>query len=113
MYHIFLLYVDKSSGFIWCGRFVHQTTANAVKLVKDIIHGFGRPKIITTDSGPAFRNEFSQILKSLFIEHTLSPAYMPDRNGRAERNDAVFQHMLEWNVGVNDLGIADPVQACN
>ena len=65
------------------------------------------------DTGPALRNEYSNILKGLFIEYTLSPAYMPMRNGRIERSVTICKLMLELNSTVTDLGLADIIQECN
>ena len=90
-----------------------MTTENAKKMLLEILKQFGRPKIVTTDKGPAFREEFSRFLKDLKVDHHLSEAYLPEKNGRAECLVGIAREMLELNGGINDIGLQDLVMAIN
>ena len=82
----FLNMSDKMLAFVWAKKFLHMTTLNAIEMLKDIIKVHGRPKLVVTDVGPLYRNEYIQQLWSLRIDHSYLEAYMPSSNGQAERS---------------------------
>ena len=71
-------------------------------MLKDIIKVHGRPKLVVTYAGQSFRNECIQQLRSMHIDNSYYEAYMPSRNGRAERSVGVVKKMLELNPLAND-----------
>ena len=70
-----------------------MTTLNAVEMLKDTIKVYGRPKLMVTNSWPAFSGKYVQQLRHLHIDHSYSEAYMLSRNGRAERSVGVVKKM--------------------
>ena len=79
-----------------------MTTVNAVEMLKSKIRIHGRPKLIITDVGPAFRGDYLQQLQDMHINHSYSEAYMPARNSHAERSVGVVQKMLVLILLAND-----------
>ena len=109
----FLIYAEKISSILLAHLFLHMTTANSVDMLKDIIRIHGRPKMIVIDSGPSFGNKYVAQLRALNVDHSYSKAYMPSRNGCAERVVGLVKRMIELNTPNGNSQLQDLVQATN
>ena len=55
-------------------------TVNVVSMLKTIVRSHGRPKLVTTDNGPLFCEEYVDWLRALNIDHIYAEGYMPSKN---------------------------------
>ena len=62
-----------------------KTTSSACKFMTRLGNMFGVPKEVRSDLGPAFRNTFTEWLKTLGVDHQVSSSFHPQGNGLAER----------------------------
>ena len=70
-----------------------MTTANSVDMLKDIIRVYGHPKMIVSDSGPLFCNNYVAQLWAFMVDHSYNEAYMPSRNPRAMHAVALVKQL--------------------
>ena len=62
----------------------------------------GIPRVITTDQGTEFNNQFDKQMMSLLqIDHRLTTAYHPQANGLVERFNQTLQNMIAKYVDKN------------
>ena len=72
------------------------SSANIVRILKDIFARFGLPEEIMSDSGPQFvSKEFETFLNKNGIRHVRSSPYHPQSNGKIER----FHRYLKKHFG--------------
>ena len=109
----FLVYVEKGSIFLWAKLHSHMTTRNSLSMLSKVMQVQGRPKLLVSDSGPAFWNEFISKLREMHINHMASEAYMATRNGRPERSVTLVKHMLQLNPTRSNKDLQDLTQAIN
>ena len=93
----YLIIVEKVTSYIWSRLFGHQTTANSLIMISDIIADHGRPKLVVSDSGPSFHGEFVAGLQALHVDHTSTSAYLAKTNGKAEKSVQLIKNMLLLN----------------
>ncbi|XP_061872987.1 protein NYNRIN-like [Colius striatus] len=91
-----LVFVDTFSG--WVEAFpTRKETAQVVakKILEEILPRFGVPKVIGSDSGPAFVTQVSQgLAKQLGIDWKLHCAYRPQSSGQVERMNRTIKEIL-------------------
>jgi len=90
------LILDDNSRFIIDWRITAHPTAKFVKelLSKNFRH-YGKPKVIKSDSGPQFRDQFKEFLEKWLIEHHVSPYYEPSYNGKVERKNRDIKKIIK------------------
>ena len=72
--HHFLIYADKSSSFLWARLFLNMSTANSVNMLKKINGVHCRPKLVISDAGPSFCNDYMAKLREMMIDHSNTDA---------------------------------------
>ena len=86
---LFLIIVDRSSGFIRAYQLKGTKTRNVIEALQDFNDTYiGPPYWLTLDGGPQFARANAAIKKwaeEASILHTLSAAFNPEGNGEAER----------------------------
>ena len=89
------------------------------KALRRMFSTFGRPKDLSSDGGPEFSAaRTSEFLKRWGVTHTLSSAYFPQSNGRAEMAVRITKRLLEDHVGpdgsiYSDSLVVAPLQLRN
>ncbi len=63
------------------------TLAMVAVLLKETFAIHGMPRVIKSDNGPQFREEFAAFLETMQIEHYPSPYYRASYNGKTERQN--------------------------
>ena len=68
-----------------------QTSATAERVLAGLFARYGTPRVVVTDSGPAFappqqgyQHRFGRFLESHGVEHRRTKPYYPQTNGKAE-----------------------------
>jgi putative transposase len=83
-----LTILDDTSRYLLNWTITTEPTTELVKeLLRETFLLFGTPKLVKTDNGPQFRQELSNFLKKLEIEHYPSPYWTPQFNGKTERQN--------------------------
>ena len=90
-----------------------MTTSNIPSMLSEIMQVHGGQKLVVSDSGPAFQNEFISKLREMQINHKASEAYMAFRNGQSERSVALVKHMLQLILPRNSKDLQDLTQEIN
>ena len=109
----YLIVVEKVTTYIWSRLFGHQTTANSLQMISEIITDHGCPKLIVSDSGPSFRGEFVASLQEMHIDHTSTAAYLAKTNGKAEKSVQLIKSMLLLNPARTAKSLQELTSAVN
>ena len=80
----YLVVVDRFSGFLWIARLKQLDTRAVLHVIRELVNVFGFPRLIFSDNGPQFRQEFSSFCSDHAIEHRTSSPFNPSSNGLAE-----------------------------
>ena len=99
--YYFLIIGDRLSG--WTEIFKTKPKSGSkglCKALRRMFSTFGRPGDLSSDGGPEFSAaRTSEFLKRWGVTHTLSSAYFPQSNGRAEVAVRITKRLLEDHVG--------------
>ena len=100
----FLIYGDRLSG--WTEIFRTKAGSQAAgskglcEALRQVFAIFGVPDDLSSDGGPEFSaTETNDLLERWGVNHTLSSAYFPQSNGRAEVVVRITKRLLEDNLG--------------
>ena len=91
----------------------NKSTEEALKVVRGWTALYGRPLEIHVDSGPAFRNSFSEGLASMGIRVNHSSAFSPQSNSHAERLVRSCTNILQKHQKLSQLQIDEMMLALN
>ena len=84
----------KGTGWNWARMTPNKTSETTVKMFERYMMTFDRPRIVVTDHGPAFSNNFIEFLHANHIEHHYSSYYRPRSNAPAERTVRSIKDVL-------------------
>ena len=66
---------------------------------RNILSGFGAPRIIISDEGNNFANKvFAKLMSRYGIRHVMRLAYHPQSNGQVEISNREIKNILEKSV---------------
>ena len=82
--HIFLIMVDKFSGYPFMTKHTRTTTKDITNTLEGWFDIYGYPRAIRSDNGPQFWKEFSVFCKNNAIVHETASPYHPESNGIIE-----------------------------
>ena len=80
----YMVLVDCYSGYPMVAKLNQLHTSAITDILSDWFAEFGYPKIIRTDGGPQFRDEFNRFCEAHGIKKETSSPYFPQSNGLAE-----------------------------
>jgi putative transposase len=93
--HILLGVIDHGSRQLLALKFADKSAAHVIKLLRQLITAFRKPKSIRTDNDGAFVSlSFAIALQKLGIKHQRSPPHSPWQNGRIERFFGTFKRAI-------------------
>ena len=93
-------YVSKWVEAIACP--IDDASTVAWFIQRNILSGFGGPKIIISDEGSHFANKvFSKLMSTYGIKHVLGLAYHPQSNGQAEISNREIKKIMEKTMNTN------------
>ena len=100
----FLIVGDRLSGWTEVFRTKPGSSSSGSKglceALRRVFTTFGIPDDLSSDGGPEFiALETDDLLKRWGINHSLSSAYFPQSNGRAEVAVRITKRLLEENIG--------------
>ena len=102
--HWYLIIGDRLSG--WTEIYRNADTGSGARglcnSLRRVFSTFGVPRDLSSDQGPEFTAmETKDFLERWGVKHTLSSAYFPQSNGRAEVAVRITKRLLEENMGVD------------
>ena len=110
----FLMITCKVTGFIFARVTKNQTCAEAVRVIREFCQTYSFITKIITDGGPSFRNQFSQEMKGMHIEHNLCSAYNPSSNSPAERQiRSLKDYLKKSGLNLNSTQVLEAVAVIN
>ena len=86
-------------------------TEEAVRVVKSRISQYGRPLSLRVDSGPAFRDHFSDTMRKMGVKVQHSSAYSPQSNSKAKRFVHSTKNLLQKHGRMTQLEL-DEMNLC-
>lgn len=91
----FLVLIDSYTKWLEVFRVSSISSAQTIKILREIFSRFGLPKLLVTDNGTQLvSNEFEFFLKENGIKHITSPPYYPMCNGAAENSVKTVKNYL-------------------
>ena len=81
----FMVVKDRVSGLIWARPTRDQTSQEAFKVIMEWSYRYGLPHECRSDGGGSFRNKFTELMKSVGINHIKTSPYNSKSNGGCER----------------------------
>ena len=90
----YLAMLDRFSGFPFAACLQSMTTSAVTKELMEVFMTFGFPKIIRTDNGPAFRQEFKNFCTLHGVMHETSSPHFQQSNGHAECGVKICKQLL-------------------
>ena len=93
-----LVVCDLLTGFVQGYHCRNQSMEEAVTKLRQFFVQYGFCSTIRTDSGPAFRKEFTKKMGKLGVQITHSSAYPPASNGCAESGIKTVKKQLKSKV---------------
>ncbi|XP_071743332.1 uncharacterized protein [Lepeophtheirus salmonis] len=96
---LYLLMVDRFSGFPFVAKLNTLSTDTFTKILLPWFHWFGFPKYLLTDGGYEYRSEFYKFCEK-YIIHEISSSHNPQRNGLREQaiNSKIDKTNIEWEL---------------
>jgi transposase InsO family protein len=91
----YLVMVDRFSSFPFLSKLTTKGTDTITRILTDWFNLYGWPKVIGSDGGPQFRDEFNRWCSTKGINSVPSSAYNPASNGLAESGVKRIKHLLE------------------
>ena len=90
-----IIAVDDCSKLVILGV-LSNLSSNAVSqwFADRILGPYGAPDLVRTDNGKEFEGKFTELLRTLGIEHRLTRTHSPWTNGRAERTVRTVKSMI-------------------
>ena len=109
----FHIIVDLATSYLWCKEYLHQTTANSISHLREVMDVFGRALSVGGDGGPAYRAEYEEELgtQGVFVEH--GGVHHPESQGLAERKVGLFKESLAKNPTRPGMKIQELVNSMN
>jgi hypothetical protein len=87
--------VDRFSSFPFLSKLTTKGTDTITRILTDWFNLYGWPKVIGSNGGPQFRDEFNHWCHTKGIKSIPSSAYNPASNGLAESGVKRAKHLLE------------------
>ena len=98
----YLLMVDRFSGWPFTKKLRKTDTGSIIKQLRLWFWDFGYPRIVRSDGGPQFREEFKEFLHGINAKHEDTSAYYAQSNGHAESAVKNVKALIAKYDGLND-----------
>ena len=96
----YLVVVDRYSGWPILHQARKASSAELVRVMKEVCTTYGVPEEISSDGGPQFvSGEFKEFCLAWGIRQRISSAYYPHSNTRAELGVKTLKRLLRDNMG--------------
>lgn len=103
-----LTVVDCFSKFAWVVAVRNKEAATVAAAMETIFAANGAPKIVQTDNGGEFKQEFEQLLLRFEVTIVHTRPYNPQANGQIERFNGTIKRMIHAHMLMNDTKIYLP-----
>jgi Integrase core domain len=86
---------DGFSKWLEAKAIAHKDSdSTSIFLIDQLVFRFGRPAIVITDGGPAFRGRFDETCRTLRIIHRTGSKYHPQTQGQDENSNGILVNRI-------------------